>query len=147
MSYVELNIRSDYIEEFDKNKIVYQVFQVKPMFLIDNDGVLTNNAAYIIPDADEYLLAYLNSKLSWYMIHKYCSPIQNGYQLMASYFAKSLIYPAADDQKAPIIELVQKILADPDSPDVPRLEAEIDRLVYELYGLTEAEIAVIDGIK
>ena len=136
---------SDYIEEFDKKKIVYQVFQVKPLFLIDYDGVLTNNAAYIIPDADEYLLAYLNSKLGWYMIHKYCSPIQNGYQLMASYFAKSLIYPATKAQKAPIIERVQKILADPDSPAVPLLEAEIDRLVYELYGLTEEEIAVVEG--
>jgi hypothetical protein len=35
---------------------------------------------------------------------------------------------------APIIERVLQILADPRSPEVPRLEAEIDRLVYELYG-------------
>ena len=26
-----------------------------------------------------------------------------------------------------------------------RLEAEIDRLVYELYGLTEEEIAIVEG--
>lgn len=31
------------------------------------------------------------------------------------------------------------------SPDVPQLEAEIDRLVYDLYGLTEEEIAVVEG--
>ncbi len=136
---------SDYIQEFNKKKIIYQVFQVKPLFMIDTEGTLTNNASYIIPDADEYLLAYLNSKLGWYMIDKYCSHIQNGYQLMASYFAKSLIYPANDAQKAPIIERVQKILADPDSSDVPRLEAEIDQLVYELYGLTEEEIALVEG--
>ena len=136
---------SEYINEFSHKKIIYQVFQVKPLFLIDNDGALTNNAAYIIPDADEYLLAYLNSKLGWYMIQQYCSAIQNGYQLMASYFAKSLIYPATDDQKAPIIERVQKILVAPDSPDVSQLEAEIDRLVYELYGLTNEEIAIVEG--
>ena len=52
---------------------------------------------------------------------------------------------ATDTQKAPIIERVRKILADPDSPEVPRLEAEIDRLVYELYGLSEVEIAVVEG--
>ncbi|TWJ32476.1 class I SAM-dependent DNA methyltransferase [Geobacter argillaceus] len=136
---------SDYICEFNKKKIVYQVFQVKPLFLIDNTGVLTNNAAYIVPDADEYLLAYLNSKLGWYLIQQFCSPIQNGYQLMATYFGKSLIYPATAEQKAPIIELVQKILTDPDDPEVPRLEAEIDRLVYALYGLTGEEIALIEG--
>ena len=39
-------------------------------------------------------------------------------------------------------ERVRKILANPARPDVPRFEAEIDRLVYELYGLTE-EIALV----
>lgn len=36
-------------------------------------------------------------------------------------------------------------LAAPDSPDVPQLEAEIDRLIYVLYGLTEDEIALVEG--
>ena len=55
------------------------------------------------------------------------------------------IPPATDVQQAPIIERVQKILAAPDSLDVPQLEAEIDRLVYDLYDLTEEEIAVVEG--
>ena len=55
------------------------------------------------------------------------------------------IPPATAAQKAPIVERVQKILAAPDSPDVPQLEAEIDRLVYELYALTEEEIAIVEG--
>jgi hypothetical protein len=29
--------------------------------------------------------------------------------------------------------------------DIPALEAEIDRLVYALYGLTDEEIAVVKG--
>lgn len=44
-----------------------------------------------------------------------------------------------------LLERVQKILAAPDSPDVPQLEAEIDRLVYDLYSLTEEEIALVEG--
>jgi hypothetical protein len=52
-----------------------------------------------------------------------------------------------DTQKAPIIERVQEIFANPYSPAVPQLEAEIDRLVYELYGLTEEEIALVEGKK
>lgn len=47
-------------------------------------------------------------------------------------------------QKAPIISLVEKILDDPDSPEVPRLEREIDHLAYDLYGLTEDEIAIVE---
>ena len=50
-----------------------------------------------------------------------------------------------ETQQARIIERVQKILANPDSPDVPRLEAEIDLPVYDLYGLTEGEITLVEG--
>ncbi len=38
----------------------------------------------------------------------------------------------------------ENILANPESPAVPQLEAEIDRLVYELYGLTEEEIVLVE---
>jgi len=44
-----------------------------------------------------------------------------------------------------ITECIQKILANPDSPNVTHLEAEIDRLDYEFYGLTEDEIALVEG--
>jgi len=51
----------------------------------------------------------------------------------------------SEELQIPIIELVEKILANPDRPDIPALETEIDRLVYALYGLTEDEIAVVVG--
>ena len=47
-----------------------------------------------------------------------------------------------------IIERVNKaFLAKRDNPeaDTGELEAEIDRLVYALYGLSEEEIAVVEG--
>jgi len=50
-----------------------------------------------------------------------------------------------EDQQAPIAERVQQILATPDAPEVPQLEAEIDQLVYALYGLTDEEIALVEG--
>ena len=62
------------------------------------------------------------------------------------------------EKQAPIVALVEQILAAKKSPptplseggsksqtDIPVLEAEIDRLVYALYGLTEEEIAVVEG--
>lgn len=57
------------------------------------------------------------------------------------------VFPASDTQKAPIIECVQKILADPESPNVPHLEAEINNLVYDLYNLTPEEIEIVEGGK
>ncbi|MEW6185279.1 MAG: hypothetical protein AB1585_06005 [Thermodesulfobacteriota bacterium] len=51
---------------------------------------------------------------------------------------------AAASEKAPIIKLVQTILADPDSPSVPQLETEINHLVYGLYNLTPEEIELVE---
>jgi hypothetical protein len=65
------------------------------------------------------------------------------YKLM--YVIELPVFPATDAQKAPIIEHVRKILADHDSPAVPRLEAEIDKMVYGLYNLTSEEIALVEG--
>lgn len=56
------------------------------------------------------------------------------------------IFPASDNQKAPIIDLVKKILTNPDNSDVSRLEAEINKLVYELYDLTPEEIEIMEGL-
>ena len=90
------------------------------------------------------------------------------------YMEQLPIPPATDAQQSPLIELVQKILAaknvgaspcgcppfgadcnkgdrkgtplqELQTADISTLEAEIDRLVYELYGLTEDEIAVAEG--
>ena len=47
-------------------------------------------------------------------------------------------------QKAELSSLVEQILADPESDEVPALEKEIDVLVYQLYGLTKNEIALIE---
>ncbi len=52
------------------------------------------------------------------------------------------------EQQEPIIELVDQILAakrtDPDA-DVSELENGIDQIVYLLYGLTDDEIAIVEG--
>ena len=46
-------------------------------------------------------------------------------------------------QKAELSRLVERILADPQSDGVRGIEREIDALVYQLYGLTDAEIELI----
>ena len=64
--------------------------------------------------------------------------------------AKKFPIPATTPaQKKPIIDLVDSILAvkKKDSmADTSKLEKEIDNLVYELYGLSPKEIAIVEGI-
>jgi len=75
-----------YWEEFAKPKIMYQVFQVKPNFIYDEQGLYCNNSMWIIPTDSKALVAVLNSKMGWWLISKYCTQIQNGYQLIWNYF-------------------------------------------------------------
>jgi hypothetical protein len=48
----------------------------------------------------------------------------------------------------PIIDLVEQVLSIKgleNSADTSTFESQIDRLVYELYGLTEEEIRIVEG--
>jgi small nuclear ribonucleoprotein (snRNP)-like protein len=77
-----------YYQEFAKPKIMYQKFQVKPCFIYDEDGLYCNDSMWIIPTESKALLAILNSKMGWWLISKYCTQIQNGYQLIWKYFGQ-----------------------------------------------------------
>lgn len=78
----------DYYAAFTGPKIMYQAFQVKACFIYDEQGLFCNNSMWIIPTDDKGLLAILNSKMGWWLISKYCTQIQNGYQLIWNYFGR-----------------------------------------------------------
>lgn len=78
----------DYYDIFAKPKIMYQAFQVSPCFIYDEQGLYCNNSMWIIPTNNKGLLAILNSKMGWWLISKYCTQIQNGYQLIWKYFGE-----------------------------------------------------------
>ena len=53
---------------------------------------------------------------------------------------------ATVEQQQSIVKLVDEILKEKKTnADTSSLEAEIDQLVYQLYGLTDEEIAIVEG--
>ncbi len=78
----------DYYQKFAQPKIMYQAFQVKPCFIYDEQGLFCNNSIWFIPTENKALLGVLNSKMGWWLITKYCTQIQNGYQLIWKYFGQ-----------------------------------------------------------
>jgi hypothetical protein len=135
-----------YWEELEKQKIVYQEIATFQSFCYAEEGLICNNKCFLIPEKNDFFLALLNSKLFWWYLGNLTSGLVGGARAMQMPYMNQLpIPPATDAQQTPIIERVQKILAAPNSPDVPQLEAEIDRLVYDLYDLTDEEIAVVEG--
>jgi type II restriction/modification system DNA methylase subunit YeeA len=138
----------DYYQEFEKPKIMYQTFQVKPCFIYDEQGLYCNNSMWIISKADKVLLAILNSKMGWWLISKHCTAIQNGFQLIWKYFGQIPIPKFNQQQGKVITSIVDQILnakkSDPNA-DTTALETEIDQMVYQLYNLTAEEIEIIES--
>ncbi len=138
----------DYYDLFDKPKIMYQRFQVKPCFIFDESGLYCNDSMWIIPSDDMVLLGILNSKMGWWLISKYCTAIQNGYQLIWKYFSQIPIAIGNEPIRNEIKSRVNSIIdlkKEDSTADIITLEAEIDQLVYELYGLNEEEIAIVEN--
>jgi len=96
----------------------------------------------------KYLLAILNSKLSDFYFFKITAQIAGGRKRYTKQYVEKVPIPkiSVNEQK-PFEDLADKILtakkANPQA-DTTVLEAEIDQLVYELYGLTKEEIQIVE---
>ena len=93
----------------------------------------------------KFLLGILNSDFTNWYFRNFLSDGLNFYPNDA----KELPIPdVTPKRQTPIIELVDQILDDKrknGDTNTSTLEDEIDKLVYELYNLTEDEIAIVEG--
>ena len=95
----------------------------------------------------KYFLALLNSNvLNWYYANNFSNNSELTVNISKTYLEK-LPIPNTTPMQQPIIALVDKILAakkaDPQA-DTGAWEAEIDFLIYKLYGLSYDEVLVVD---
>ena len=137
-----------YYAAFGKPKIVYTQTAKFLYACYDTEKAFGLNNVYFIPTTDLSLLAILNSQLfDWYARHKFYSLNDpwagGGLQFFAQYMEKVPIADMTLEQKAELSRFVERILADPESDGVREIEQKIDELVYQLYGLTDAEIELI----
>jgi hypothetical protein len=137
-----------YWEEFEKPKVVYQDIARSYGMAWDESGAFLANTCYFIPGVRKWLLAILLSKSMQFYVHKQLGSDQGGFIRLFSTHVSNFPIPVPDSEQQTVIDgLVRRILAakaaDP-AADVSALEAEIDRLAYQLYGLTEDEIAIIE---
>jgi hypothetical protein len=154
--YALWNSRS--LEKFKSQKILTQVLSTRANYTLDDKAesmfVGGGNAGVygIIPKNDVniyYLLGLLNSRMLDFILKKISTHFQNEYYSYARRFIEKLpIHIASEEQQKPIIKLVERVLAakgkNPQA-DTSKWEREIDVLVYEMYGLTEEEVKVVEG--
>ena len=135
-------------------KLLFRRVSASLIFSYDNEKYYALNTIVVVTAKREdinlkYLLGLLNSKLINYI---YTKKFKSTKTVFSEIQARSvgelpIVMPVTELQK-PIIDLVDKILVTkkPDaSVDTSELEHKIDKLVYKLYGLTEEEIAIVEG--
>jgi len=115
---------------------------------LDTVGAYTSQGINIvIPKGDanlRFLLGILNSRL---INHLFRTKFLN-LAIKADFLKQVRIPIATPAQQAPIVTLVDRILTakkKDSNADTSALESEIDQLVYKLYGLTDDEIAIVEG--
>ncbi len=140
-----------YLEDFEKEKIVWAEMADEPRFIYDNKGFLTNQTCYFIARDDKYLFAILNSKAIYFFMRQMASNLGEGAFRWIKQFIERLPIPKITQKNQElahkITDCAKKILQtkekDPNA-NTQELEKEIDALVYQLYNLTDEEIKTIE---
>ena len=145
--WFEIQDAIDYHEEFAKPKIVFQEIATYQAFAFSRQPVLCNNKCFFIPRDDLYLLAILNSKAAWFFLGNVASKLQGGAFAMQSPFVGQIPVPFVDTlQQTRAAKIAEKLVnAGAAHTQDAMLEQELNALVYELYELTEDEIAIVEG--
>ncbi|WQT07481.1 class I SAM-dependent DNA methyltransferase [Helicobacter pylori] len=146
-----------YLEDFEKEKIVYPETSQGAYFIYENSGIFLEKTAFMIV-SDAYnlklLTALLNSKLITFYFKNFCGGCilgKSGYQYNKHALEKipiPKITPQNQELADKITDGAKQILAlkekDPKA-NTQKLEKEIDALVYQLYNLTDEEIKIIEA--
>ncbi|QJW90755.1 class I SAM-dependent DNA methyltransferase [Spirosoma taeanense] len=146
--WYEIQDAVDYYKEFEKPKLMLPDIAVKNQVIHDETGSYSVNTAYIIASDDKSLLAILNSSVVLYFYASITSSIRGGYLRFIRQYLEQIPIPAMTEAQRYSLEVVaDRIMTakatDPIA-DTSALEAEVDRLVYALYGLTDEEIAIVE---
>ena len=144
-----------YYSEFDKEKIVWQEIAKEGTFFIDRNKFYPLNTTRIISGKNlTYLLGILNSKFFLFTFKNYYAGGHlgsKGVRFLSEFMKDAPIPPITEANQNLVAEIENKVdeiiaaKAAAPNADTSNLENEIDKLVYDLYGLTDDEIAIVEG--
>ncbi|MGL2732789.1 Eco57I restriction-modification methylase domain-containing protein [Helicobacter pylori] len=151
---------ANYLQDFEKEKIVYSEIVQEPRFYLDNGecelgGFYAEATSFILTGEHLcYLLGMLHSKLITFAFKTFYAGGglgESGYRYKKAFIERlpiPKITTKNQELARKIIVLVDKILQakekDPKA-NTQELEKEIDALVYQLYHLTDEEIKTIEN--
>jgi len=156
----------DYYDEFEKPKIIYPNICQKPEFTFDESSQYTNQKCFIISIADKYLLGILNSSVIFFLFKKILPKLRGNfyepsYVFLKDFPIRNINFSNPNDiaHHDRMVELVEQMLSlnrqlaksktshekTALQRQIDATDKQIDALVYELYGLTDKEIKIVEG--
>ena len=165
--WYEIQDAVDYYEEFEKPKILWPGISYEvASFAFDEKNYYGNDNNQLIVSSDKYLLGILNSNLLKFQLKNICDKVQGGFYRLKIIYVKQLSIKIIDENnkieikfKDEIINLVSQLLQLNEEKQQATLqskteqiqnriaycEGRINEIVYQLYGLTAEEIALVEG--
>jgi len=140
----------DYYEEYDRPKILVQCIAYFCQFALDLAGHYVNNKVLVIPSDRLYVLAILNSRVTWWIINRTFQHMKDDGISVDVHFLLALPIPAAtaalqadiEAATARLIHLSQSPQAD--SAEQSGLEMHLNALVQQAFALTPEEVGVLE---
>ncbi len=141
-------------DNYEKPKILIRQLGTCINATLDLSGAVTLQSIYNLAlenDDVQYLkfiLGLLNSKLYDFLYKKATGDKQTFQRIILENIKQLPLPKSSDEEQKQVATYVDKILAakkaDPQA-DTTEQERKIDKLVYQLYGLSEREIQIIEG--
>ena len=132
-----------YHEQFGREKLFWADMAPNGRFAFSERETYCNNKGYIMTGGSlKYLCAVLNSSIITWWVRNMAATTGMGLTEWTIVTVERLPIPKIEaDRQATLVNLVDRILRSRtlDQADTIDLNAEIDSLVYDLYGLTEEE--------
>ena len=152
--WFEILDNTAYYREFEKSeKIIWGLTADKWAYTLDTEQHYLPSNAYILTSDTipiRFILGLLNSKLLHYYFGFIGVMTAGGaYTLKAATIEAFPIAIGTREQQKEIAAKVESILnakAKDKQADVSSIESEIDHLVYNLYGLSDNEIKIVEGV-
>ena len=149
------NLRScAYYSEFEKERVVWGNIAYNSSFCYSKPGEFVSAPANLLTSESnniKYLLGCMNSKVFNWLFVNLGVTLGRAFEWKKQYIELIHVPPVTDENREiceKIENLVDQILAsktEDSNFDSTEIETEIDNLVYALYGLTKAEIAMVEG--
>lgn len=140
-----------YLEEFEKEKIVWAEMTREPCFTYDISQVFVNQTCYIFTSPySKYLIGILNSNIIFYYMQQISSNLGDGAFRWIKQYIEKLPIPKINSKNEKLanelISLVDEILIlkeQDKNANTKTQEDKINSIVYKLYNLNEEEIKII----